>query len=140
MQFYKLFLTLSLFSSIINANDKFDENQIVIMLNEYFISEKGPTLLGHRFYKTKKNEIIQLEIEQNEQNPNTSLLFSFKAMSLITNVSQKEFNLGILVMHSENRITPIIAETDIKCAQSFFLEKQIGEKKWRKNCLTIKHN
>ncbi len=140
MQFYKLFLTLFLFSSIINANDKFDENQIVIMLNEYFISEKGPTLLGHRFYKTKKNEIIQLEIEQNEQNPNTSLLFSFKAMSLITNVSQKEFNLGILVMHSENRITPIIAETDIKCAQSFFLEKQIGEKKWRKNCLTIKHN
>tara|TARA_B000000475_G_scaffold265439_1_gene254009 strand:- start:1829 stop:2251 length:423 start_codon:yes stop_codon:yes gene_type:complete len=140
MQFYKLFLTLFLFSSIINANDKFDENQIVIMLNEYFISEKGPTLLGHRFYETKKNEIIQLEIEQNEHNPNTSLLFSFKAMSLITNVSQKEFNLGILVMHSENRITPIIAETDIKCAQSFFLEKQIGEKKWRKNCLTIKHN
>lgn len=140
MQFYKLFLTLFLFSSIINANDKFDENQIVIMLNEYFISEKGPTLLGHRFYKTKKNEIIQLEIEQNEHNPNTSLLFGLKAMSLITNVSQKEFNLGILVMHSENRITPIIAETDIKCAQSFFLEKQIGEKKWRKNCLTIKHN
>lgn len=140
MQFYKLFLTIFLFSSIINANDKFDENQIVIMLNEYFISEKGPTLLGHRFYKTKKNEIIQLEIEQNEHNPNISLLFGFKAMSLITNVSQKEFNLGILVMHSENRITPIIAETDIKCAQSFFLEKQIGEKKWRKNCLTIKHN
>ena len=140
MGFYKRFLTLFFLITIINANNKFDENQIVIMLNEYFISEKGPALLGHRFYETKKNIIIQLDIEQKEHSSNNSLLFGFKAISLITNISQKEFNLGVLVMHSENRTTPIIAETQIKCAQSFFLEKQIGEKKWRKDCLTIKHN
>ena len=61
-------------------------------------------------------------------------------MSLIADISQKKFNLGILVMHSKNRITPVVAETNIKCAQSFFLEEKIGEKKWRKNCLTVKHN
>ena len=61
-------------------------------------------------------------------------------MSLITNISQKEFNLGVLVIHSKSSVTPVIAETDIKCAQKFFLKSQIGEKKWRKNCLTVKHN
>ena len=137
---YKLFLTLFFLITIVNANDKFDEDQIVIMLYEYFISEKGPVLLGHRFYETKKNIIIQLEIEQNEHSTNNSLLFGFKAMSLITNISQREFNLGVLVIHSKSSVTPVIAETGIKCAQKFFLENQIGEKKWRKDCLTIKHN
>ncbi len=140
MVFYKLFLTLFFLITVVNADDKFDEDQIVIMLYEYFISEKGPTLLGHRFYETKKNIIIQLEIEQNEHSTNNSLLFGFKAMSLITNISQKEFNLGVLVIHSKSSVTPVIAETDIKCAQKFFLKSQIGEKKWRKNCLTVKHN
>ena len=140
MGFYKLFLTLFFLITVVNANDKFDEDQLVIMLYEYFISEKGPTLLGHRFYETKKNIIIQLEIEQNEHSTNNSLLFGFKAMSLITNISQKEFNLGVLVIHSKSSVTPVIAETDIKCAQKFFLGGQIGEKKWRKNCLTVKHN
>lgn len=125
---------------IIDANTKFNKDQIVIMLDEFFNAEVGETLLGYRFYEIKKNTIIQLEIKQNDKNPNSSLLFGFKAMSLVTNISQKEFNLGILVMHSESRITPIVAQTDLVCAQSFFLEKEIGEKKWRKNCLTIKHN
>ena len=55
MGFNKLFLTIFFFIAFINANDKFDDYQIGVMLNEYFLSEKGPTLLGHRFYETKKN-------------------------------------------------------------------------------------
>lgn len=140
MGFNKLFLTIFFLVAFINAKDKFDDHQIGVMLNEYFLSEKGPTLLGHRFYETKKNIIIQLEIDQDGHSPIKSLLFGFKAISLIADISQKNFNLGILVMHSKNSITPIVAETNIKCAQSFFLEEKIGEKKWRKNCLTVKHN
>jgi hypothetical protein len=141
MKNFKRFLTVFLFLlEIVISSDKFNEAQIIIMLNEYFISEKGPILLGHRFYETKNNNVMQLEIEEDEQDPNFSLLFSFKAMSLVSNISDRDFNLGVLIMHSESRITPIVAKTDLNCAQKFFLNNYIGEKKWRKNCLTIKHN
>ena len=132
MGFYRLFFTMFFLTVIIDANTKFNKDQIVIMLDEFFNAEVGETLLGYRFYEIKKNTIIQLEIKQNDKNPNSSLLFGFKAMSLVTNISQKEFNLGILVMHSESRITPIVAQTDLVCAQSFFLEKEIGEKNGEK--------
>ena len=86
------------------------------------------------------NAIIQLEVDADFEDINTSLLFSFKAISLIANLANKEFNRGILILHSKPNNLPVIAETAITCAQQFFIYEKMGEKKWRKDCLSIKHN
>ena len=136
----KIFLIIFL-SSVSFSNERFNDAQIIVMLKEYFKgTPNAPTLLGHRFYQNRNNRVIQLEIDTNLEEINESLLFSFKAMSLITNVANKRFSQGILVLHTGTNNQPVIAETDIKCAQQFFIYEDMGEKKWRKNCLSIKHN
>ena len=84
----------------------------------------------------EKDNVVDADFED----INTSLLFSFKAISLIANLANKEFNRGILILHSKPNNLPVIAETDITCAQQFFIYEKMGEKKWRKDCLSIKHN
>jgi len=137
----KKILLILFFNTISFSNEKFNDTQIVIMLKEYFKeTPNAPTLLGHRFYQNRNNRIIQLEVDADFEDINTSLLFSFKAISLIANLANKEFNRGILILHSKPNNLPVIAETAITCAQQFFIYEKMGEKKWRKDCLSIKHN
>ena len=137
----KKFFLIILFSTISLSNEKFEDAQIVIMLKEYFKeTPNAPILLGHRFYQNRNNRIIQLEVEADLEDINKSLLFSFKAISLIANIANKDFKRGILILHTRPKNPPIIAETDIKCAQQFFIYENMGEKKWRKDCLSLKHN
>ena len=136
----KIFLII-LLNTVSFSTERFDDAQIVVMLKEYFKeAPNAPILLGHRFYQNRNDQIIQLEVDTNLQDINISLLFSFKAMSLIANVANKRFKQGILILHTKPNNLPIIAETDIKCAQQFFIYGNMGEKKWRKDCLSMKHN
>jgi hypothetical protein len=141
MMIYKVFITLIIISTTLFSNNRFEDSQIKIMLKEYFNeTPEAPLLLGHKFYKNKNEIIIQLEIQPEIKDINNSILFSFKAMSLLSNIAIKECSHGILVIHLNIDSLPIIAKTELNCAQTFFIDQKINEKKWRKECLTIKNN
>ena len=80
----KKILLILFLNTISFSNEKFNDTQIVIMLKEYFKeTPNAPTLIGHRFYQNRNNRIIQLEVDADFEDINTSLLFSFKAIIVI---------------------------------------------------------
>ena len=117
----------------------FGDKQISIMLSDYFSASKdSPTLLGHQFYQNRDRKIFQIEIQIKTENVNNAMIFSFKAMSRLANLAKTNFDLAILVMHFEENINPVIAESEILCSKDFFITKIGNENQWRKNCLTIR--
>jgi len=123
---------------IFGDSPKFGDEQIAIMMKEYFLTSKSaPVLIGHRFYISREETVIQIEIKPDIEYVNDALLFSFKAMSQITKISKTKFTQSILVMHFGDNSLPTVAKTDLSCSKEFFIDSIINEDQWRKNCLTI---
>ena len=117
---------------------KFGDEQIAIMMDEYFLTAKlAPALIGHRFYISRGETVIQIEIEPEIEYVNDALLFSFKAMNQIANISKTKFTQSVLVMHFGENALPTFAKADLSCSKDFFIDGVINEDQWRKNCLTI---
>tara|TARA_A100001011_G_scaffold52730_1_gene50964 strand:+ start:6948 stop:7283 length:336 start_codon:yes stop_codon:yes gene_type:complete len=110
------------------------------MLKEYFISSKtAPLLMGHQFYSDRDKMIFQIEIKTNPENVNNALLFGFKAINDLADVSKVNFTHSILVIHFNNNALPVIAESNLECSRFYFLDGRENEAQWRKNCLTIQN-
>ena len=131
---------LLLIQSLISGPVKFGNDQIIIMLKEYFISSKtAPLLMGHQFYSDRDKMIFQIEIKTNPENVNNALLFGFKAINDLAGVSKVNFTHSILVIHFNNNALPVIAESNLECSRFYFLDGKENEAQWRKNCLTIQN-
>ena len=136
---HKLILHLILLQTIMGDTPRFGDEQIVIMLKEYFkASKSAPALIGHHFYSSRDETVIQIEIEPGVNDVNDALVFSFKAMSQLANISKTQFTHSVLVMHFGHTTLPVIAKTDLECAKSIFIYVSENESQWRKNCLTIR--
>ena len=137
----RFFFFQLLLIQIIAASDlRFGDEQIIVMLKEYFLSNKSaPLLMGHQFYTDKDETIFQIEIKTKTQDVNNTLLFGFKAINDIANVAKTKFTHSILVIHFNNIALPIIAESNLKCSKNYFIYSNDNEKQWRKNCLTIQN-
>ena len=138
----KIFLItlLLLLQFSIGENLNYGDKQIVLLLKNYFQSSlDAPKIIGHRFYKIEKKIIFQIEIKTNIESANKALLFGFKAISNLSNIAKKKFTHAIVVIHFENEALPIIAESNLNCSESFFINKIENEQQWRKNCLTIRN-
>ena len=134
----KLIYSLIFLQIIFGDSPKFGDEQIAIMMDEYFLTSKlAPALIGHRFYISRGETVLQIEIEPDIEYVNDALLFSFKAMSQIANISKTKFTQSILVMHFGDNYLPTVARTDLSCSKEFFIDSIINEDQWRKNCLTI---
>ena len=131
---------LLLIQNLISDPVKFGNDQIIIMLKEYFISSKAaPLLMGHQFYSDRDKMIFQIEIETSPENVNNALLFGFKAINDLADVSKINFTHSILVIHFNNNALPVIAESNLECSRFYFLDGKENEAQWRKNCLTIQN-
>lgn len=131
---------LLLIQNLISDPVKFGNDQIIIMLKEYFISSKAaPLLMGHQFYSDRDKMIFQIEIETSPENVNNALLFGFKALNDLADVSKINFTHSILVIHFNNNALPVIAESNLECSRFYFLDGKENEAQWRKNCLTIQN-
>ena len=134
----KLIYSLIFLQIIFGDSPKFGNEQIVPMMDEYFLSSKlAPALIGHRFYISRGETILQIEVEPEIEYVNEALLFSFKAMSQIANISKTKFTQSVLVMHFSDKSLPTVAKADLSCSKEFFIDSIINEDQWRKNCLTI---
>mgnify|MGYP006176192737 FL=1 len=134
----KLIIIFVFIQYCFGESPKYGDEQIVIILKEYFNSIKqSPTLLGHRFYNHKYEYVFQLEIETSDIDFNDGLIFGFNAISKIADVAKSPFTHSILIIHFEGKHVPIVAKSEIECSKSFFMEGVMDETQWRKKCLTI---
>jgi len=137
----KRIIPILILQFVIAGTPQFGDKQIVIMLKEYFHADQNaPELIGQRFYLNRGEMVIQLEVDATAQNVNETLLFGFKAMSQIANISKTDFTQSILVLHFRGNILPSVAKSDIQCSKDFFINHTINENKWRKDCLIIGGN
>tara|TARA_B100001245_G_C22841245_1_gene404461 strand:+ start:300 stop:719 length:420 start_codon:yes stop_codon:yes gene_type:complete len=135
----KLIIPLSIICLCFGKTPRYGDEQISVLINEYFkTTPSAPMLLGHRFYKEKGERVFQIEIEGKDANIRNELLFGFSAMSQFANVSKTKFRQFILIIHFENHVVPVVAKSDIACLKSFFIDQTIDELNWRKKCLNIK--
>ena len=137
----KIISTLILFKSVMGNNPHYGNEQIIMMLEEFFKESKNsPALFGHHFYKNKNEMVFQVEIETDAKNVNDAMIFSFKIISKLANISKTNFTHSIVVMHFKINALPIIAKTELSCSKKYFIDKKQNEIQWRKNCLSIQNN
>ena len=60
---HKLILHLILLQIIIGDTPRFGDEQIIIMLKEYFkASKNAPILIGHHFYSSRDETVIEIAV------------------------------------------------------------------------------
>tara|TARA_B100001778_G_scaffold298419_1_gene272518 strand:- start:176 stop:598 length:423 start_codon:yes stop_codon:yes gene_type:complete len=135
----KIFILQLAFIQIILARTiDYENKELVIMLNEYFkASSHAPELLGYSFYNRENQKIFQIEIKTDPNLVNNVLLFSFKSINELVNISKTEFTHSIIVIHFITNNLPIIAESRLECSKRFFIDEKDNEETWRKSCLII---
>ena len=135
-----LISNLLLSSSSLSDVPRYHDKKIAILLHDYFRTAlDAPKLLGHSFHNRGPNTIFRIEIECNKSTVNKSLIFSFKAINMLAEISKKNFTHSTLVIHFEGGALPVVAEANIRCTKKFLSLDEIFEENWRKNCLTIKN-
>tara|TARA_S200000501_G_C20726168_1_gene700694 strand:- start:69 stop:491 length:423 start_codon:yes stop_codon:yes gene_type:complete len=135
----KIFILQLAFIQIILARTiDYENKELVIMLNEYFNAPShAPELLGYSFYNRENQKIFQIEIKTDPNLVNNVLLFSFKSINELVNISKTEFTHSIIVIHFITNNLPIIAESRLECSKRFFIDEKDNEETWRKSCLII---
>ena len=133
--FFFIFNLNIAFCKITNYSDE----QIIIMLNQYFEDSSGDQLLGNHIFTDNSENIIQVEIQTNISNFNTSLTKAFAVVSTLTNVAKTNFTQAIVIFHFGTNKLPIIAKSDLNCSRKFFIEQTQNEVQWRKKCLSIQN-
>ena len=116
----------------------FGNKTITAILEKRFTS---PTtkheLLGYNFYEDKNETIFQIEILADINDINDVILFSFRSVSIIADISKVRFTHSIVIIHFINKSNPMIAKTDLDCSKEYFLELKKTESQWRNSCLSI---
>ena len=133
-----VFFTFSL-NVALCKNSNYNDEQIIIMLNQYFEDSADDQLLGHHIFTNGSENIFQIEVQTNVKNFNISLAKSFSVINTLANVAKTNFTQAIVIFHFKGNKLPIIAKSDLNCSRKFFIKKTENEIQWTKNCLSIQN-
>ncbi len=128
---------ISLFSAMAGSL-KYDDRQILKLLDNHFKTSNNIEKLGASIYTEKIKRTFQLEIKSRKTELNTNLLNAFSVLFKLSTYTQKPIQKYKLIIHLENYDIPIIAICDYECSKKYFSDHKIKEKEWRDNCLIIK--
>ena len=131
-----LFVT-SLFNTI-NGLSKYDDSQILKLLDNHFKKNSEITMLGANIYTDKIKRTFQLEVSSTKIKVNKSLFQAFSVLFKLSSFSKNPIDNYKLIIHLENYDIPIIAFCDYKCSKKYLSSDKLKEKEWRDNCLIIK--
>ena len=120
---------------IITAKPIYGDKQIYSLLNKHCEKIIGfPEVLGIHIYNDKKGKVLQMDIEVKTNN-NKKIIMAMQAMSQIGQYSKTPFHKFIIIKHYTEQKIPEGFESDAECAINFFVEKNIKESSWMKDCL-----
>ena len=120
-------------------NKNYSDEQIIIMLNQYFEDSSYDQLLGDHIFTSGSENIFQIEVQTNVNNFNISLKRAFSVISALTNAAKTNFTQAIVIFHFKANKLPIIAKSDLNCSRKFFIDKTENEMQWRTKCLSIQN-
>ena len=124
---------------VFSRNENYNNEQIIIMLNQYFEDSSDDQLLGNHIFTDDSENIFQIEVQTNVANFNISLTRAFSVISTLTNAAKTNFTRAIIIFHFKTNKLPIIAKSDLNCSRKFFIDKTENEIQWRKKCLSIQN-
>lgn len=120
-------------------NKIYSDEQVIIMLSQYFEDSSDDQLLGNHIFTNRSENIFQIEVQTNVANFNISLTEAFSVISTLTNAAKTNFTQAIVIFHFKTNKLPIIAKTDLNCSRRFFIDKTESEIQWRTKCLSIQN-
>ena len=126
-------------SDVLCKNRNYSDEQVIIMLNQYFEDSSYDQLLGDHIFTNGSENIFQIEVQTNVNNFNISLTRAFSVISTLTNSAKTNFTQAIVIFHFKANKLPIIAKSDLNCSRKFFIDKTENEVQWRKKCLSIQN-
>ena len=138
MKLTVVFFVFSL-NVILCRNESYNNEQIIIMLNQYFEDSSDDQLLGNHIFTDNSENVFQIEVQTNIANFNISLTRVFSVINTLTNAAKTNFTRAIVIFHFKNNKLPIIAKSDLNCSRKFFIYKTENELQWRKKCLSIQN-
>ena len=124
---------------VLCQNESYSDEQIIIMLNQYFEDSSDDHLLGHYIYNDNNGDVFQIEVQTSITNFSMSMTRAFSVISTLTNAAKTNFTEAIVIFHFKTNNLPIIAKSDLKCSRKFFIDKIENEVQWRKKCLSIQN-
>ncbi len=115
----------------------YGDEQIVVMLNQYYKDYSKFKLLGSHTYNNDNDTIFQIEVETSVKDFNYSMLDAFAVINKLSNLAENNFTQAVVIFHFKSNTLPIIAKAKLNCSKKFFITKAQSETQWRKNCLSI---
>ena len=132
-----ILVTINLFSTT-NGSSRYDDSQILKLLDNHFNTNSEIKKLGANIYTEKTERTFQLEISSAETEVNKNLLRAFIVLFKLSAYAQNPIQKCKLIIHVEKYDIPIIAICDYNCSKKHFSSYILKEKEWRDNCLIIK--
>tara|TARA_B100000212_G_scaffold168826_1_gene126898 strand:- start:147 stop:566 length:420 start_codon:yes stop_codon:yes gene_type:complete len=115
----------------------YGDEQIIIMLNQYYRNYSTVKLLGNHIFDNNNDIVFQIELETNLKDFNSSILDAFSVINKLSNLAKTNFTQAVVIFHFKSNKLPIIAKAKLDCSKKFFIKKTQNETQWRKNCLSI---
>tara|TARA_B100000963_G_scaffold330824_1_gene321162 strand:- start:127 stop:546 length:420 start_codon:yes stop_codon:yes gene_type:complete len=115
----------------------YGDEQIIIMLNQYYKDYSTVKLLGSHTFNNNSDTVFQIELKANVKNFNSSMLDAFSVINKLSNLAKTNFTQAVIIFHFKSNELPIIAKAKLDCSKEFFIKKTQSEIQWRKNCLSI---
>ena len=115
----------------------YGDEQIIIMLNQYYKDYSKVKLLGNHTFTNNSDIVFQIEVEANVKDFNSSMLDSFSVINKLSDLSKTNFTQAVVIFHFKSNKLPIIAKAKLDCSKKFFIKKTQNETQWRKKCLSI---
>ena len=115
----------------------YGDEQIIIMLNQYYKDYSEVTLLGNHTFTNNSDRVFQIEVEASIKDFNSSMLDAFAIINKLSNLAKTNFTQAVVIFHFKSNKLPIIAKAKLDCSKKFFIKKTQNETQWRKNCLSI---
>ena len=115
----------------------YGDEQIIIMLNQYYRNYSTVKLLGNHIFDNNNDIVFQIELETNLKDFNSSILDAFSVINKLSNLAKTNFTQAVVIFHFKGNKLPIIAKAKLDCSKKFFIKKTQNETQWRKNCLSI---
>ena len=134
-------ISWSIFLIIINIplcrDQGYEDEQIIIMLNQYYKDYSTVKLLGNHTFTNNNDTVFQIEVEASVKDFNSSMLDAFAVINKLSNLAKTNFTQAVVIFHFKSNKLPIIAKAKLDCSKKFFIKKTQNETQWRKNCLSI---
>ncbi|MBJ12415.1 MAG: hypothetical protein CMG62_04960 [Candidatus Marinimicrobia bacterium] len=134
----KIIIIIAIIMTNLYGSTKYEDSQILNLLENYFKSNSQIIKLGANIYTEKTKRVFQLEITSKESAVEKNLVTAFIALYKISSYAEYQIQKLKLIVHLDHYDVPLVALCNYNCIEKYISDYSLDEKEWRNNCLIIK--